>query len=76
MIQKQRLSHFYTAGREETDVNQPGRFSGLTDVRGDGAITIPESVLNQLGLEPDDRLLFQLKGEHIVASKVKEGDKE
>lgn len=52
-----------------------GGFSGLTNVHDDGAIVIPEEVRNRLGLEPHDHLLFQLKGEHIIASKVKDESK-
>ena len=52
-----------------------GGFFGLTSVHGDGAIIIPEQVRSRLGLKPHDHLLFQLKGEHIIASKVKDGSK-
>jgi bifunctional DNA-binding transcriptional regulator/antitoxin component of YhaV-PrlF toxin-antitoxin module len=52
-----------------------GGFSGLTSVRGDGAIIIPEQVRSRLGLKPHDYLRFQLNGEYIVASKVKDGSK-
>ncbi len=57
-------------------MGRKGRFSGLASVHGDGAIIIPEQVRSRLGLKPHDHLLFQLKGEHIVASKVRDGSKE
>jgi bifunctional DNA-binding transcriptional regulator/antitoxin component of YhaV-PrlF toxin-antitoxin module len=63
------------AGKEGKWVARTGRFSGVTNVHGDGVITIPEQVRSRLGLKPHDHLLFQLKGEHIVASKVKDGSK-
>ncbi|NLJ59770.1 MAG: AbrB/MazE/SpoVT family DNA-binding domain-containing protein [Firmicutes bacterium] len=49
-----------------------GGFSGLTNVHDDGAIIIPAQVRSRLGLKPHDHLLFQLKGEHIIAYKVRD----
>lgn len=57
-------------------MGRKGGFSGLTSVHGDGAIVIPEQVRSRLGLKPHDHLLFQLRGEHIVASKVKDESRE
>jgi len=57
-------------------VERKGGFSGLTSVHCDGAIVIPDEVRSQLGLKPHDHLLFQLKGEHIIASKVNDESKE
>ena len=51
-------------------MGRKGRFSGITNVHGDGAIIIPEQVRSWLGLKPYDLLLFQLKGGQIIASKV------
>jgi hypothetical protein len=69
------IKYSLVAGKEGKWVRRTGRFSGLTNVHGDGAIIIPEQVRTRLGLEPHDHLLFQLKGKHIVASKVKDESK-
>jgi AbrB family looped-hinge helix DNA binding protein len=56
-------------------VGRKGRFSGITNVHGDGTITIPKQVRSRLGLKPFDHLLFQLKGGQIIASKVEDDNR-
>ena len=65
-------SYFSMAGKEGEWVGRKSGFSAITNVHGDGAIIIPEKVRSRLGLKPHDHLLFQLRGEQIVASKVKD----
>ena len=50
-------------------------FSRVTSILNNGAIILPEQVISCLGIRPNDRLLFRLIDEKIVASKVQE-DKE
>ncbi|NLS45611.1 MAG: AbrB/MazE/SpoVT family DNA-binding domain-containing protein [Firmicutes bacterium] len=57
-------------------MHRKGGFSGLINICEDGTITLPKHLRSRLGLEPHDHLFFQLKDGHIVASKVKDKNRE